>query len=71
MYKIKVINTVTGVIWWEYGFSRYMMKRIHFFFHEGDLACYSIYEILDISKLAFSFKALKKCLTNATTLCYN
>lgn len=68
MYKIKVINTETGVIFFEYGFSRYMMKRIHFFFYEKDLACYSIYEILDISKLAFSFKTFKKCLTNATML---
>ena len=68
MYKIKVINTETGVFFCEYGFSRYMMKRTHFFFHEVDSDNYRIYTILDISKLAFSFKTFKKCLTNATTL---
>ena len=68
MYKIKVINTETGIIFFEYGFSRYMMKRIHFFAHEMDSENYHIYTILDISKLAFSFKTFKKCLTNATTL---
>ena len=68
MYKIKVINTETGIIFFEYGFSRYMMKRVHFFFHEVDSENYHIYEILDISKLAFSFKIFKKCLTNATIL---
>ena len=68
MYKIKVINKETGIIFIEYGFSRYMMKRIHFFAQEVGADNYSIYEILYISKLAFSFKALKKCLTNATEL---
>ena len=68
MYKIKVTNKETGIIFSEYGFSRYMMKRIHFFAQEVDPDNYSIYEILYICKLAFSFKALKKCLTNATTL---
>lgn len=68
MYKIKVINTETGIIFFEYGFSRYIVKRIHFFFHEVDSDNYHIYTILNISKLAFSFKTFKKCLTNATTL---
>ena len=68
MYKIKVINKETGIIFSEYGFSRYMMKRIYFFAQQVGADNYSIYEILYISKLAFSFKAFKKCLTNATEL---
>ena len=68
MYKIKVINKETGIIFSEYGFPRYMMKRIHFFAQEVGPDNYSIYEIMHIYKLAFSFKTFKKCLTNATEL---
>ena len=69
MYKIMVHNTETGVTWWEYGFSRYMMKRIHFLKNETDIDNYEIYSILWISKICFSIKTFKKCLTNATELC--
>ena len=71
MYRITVRNTVTGIKFYEYGFSRDMMKRIHFLFHETDNDGYSIYDILDITILAFSLKTFKKCLTNYTTLQYN
>jgi hypothetical protein len=68
MYRITVRNTETGIKFYEYGFSRDMMKRIHFLFHETDNDGYSIYDILDITILAFSLKTFKKCLTNYTTL---
>lgn len=68
MYRITVRNTATGIRFYEYGFSRYMMKRIHFLFHETDNDGYSIYDILDITILAFSLKTFKKCLTNYTTM---
>lgn len=68
MYRITVRNTQTGIKFYEYGFSRDMMKRIHFLFHEADNDGYSIYDILDITILTFSLKTFKKCLTNYTTL---
>ena len=66
MYKIKVRNDETGLIWWEYGFSKWMMKRIHFYYNEVDDDGYHIYNILDISAIVFSLKTFKKCLTNET-----
>lgn len=68
MYKIKVRNDETGIIFWEYGFSRYIMKRIHFFFNETDNDNYLIYNILDITKIVFTFDTFKKCITNKTIL---
>ncbi len=69
MYKTKVINLDTGAIWWEYGFSRYMMKRIHFWTNETDIDNYAIYSVMRVCKICFSIKTFKKCLTNATELC--
>ena len=66
MYRIKVRNDKTGVIFYEYGFSGYMMKRLHFMFNETDSQHYSIYDILDISKIVFTPKTFIKCLTNYT-----
>lgn len=71
MYKIKVKNNETGKIWWEYGFSKYMMKRIDFLFNDvypvttitGE-NFYCTYEVLEIIKIAFTLKTFKKCLTN-------
>lgn len=63
MYRIKVRNDKTGYIWYEYGFSKYIMKRIHFLFNETDNDFYSIYNILEITILSFSLKSFKKCLT--------
>ena len=68
MYKIKVRNDQTGKIQWEYGFTNYMMKRIHFYFNETDNAFYHIYDVLDIEKIIFTPKTFKKCLTNYTYL---
>jgi len=64
MYKIKVINTETGKIWWEYGFKKYLFKRFYFFFNERDNNNHLIYKVIEIYKLNFSLKILKKCLTN-------
>lgn len=63
MYRIKVINLETNVIFYEYGFSSFLMKRIHFLFNETDSCGYGVYEVLDISRLCFSLKTFKKCLT--------
>jgi hypothetical protein len=68
MYKIKVRNDETGVIFWEYGFSKYIMKRIHFFFNEVDNDNYLIYNILDITKIVFTFDTFFKCITNKAIL---
>lgn len=63
MYKIKVKNIETGKIWWEYGFSKHIMKRIHFFYQKTNDDFFLIYEVLDICKIYFSWKTFKKCLT--------
>lgn len=68
MYKIKVRDDKTGLIWWEYGFSKLIMKRIHFYYNEVDDYGYHIYNILDISAIIFSLKTFKKCLTNKVTM---
>ena len=68
MYKIKVRNDQTGVIYWEYGFSKWLMKRLHFYFNETDSDFYKIYDVLDITKIIFNLKTFKKCLTNQTEL---
>lgn len=68
MYKIKIRNDETGAIFWEYGFSKFIMKRIHFFFNEVDNDNYLIYNILDITKIAFTFNTFFKCITNKAIL---
>ena len=64
MYRIKVIDTATGEIFYEYGFSKHIMKRIHYFWNERDYDFCLIYEILDLSKIVFTFGTFKKCLTH-------
>jgi hypothetical protein len=66
MYRIKVRNDQTGVIFYEYGFSKWMMKRIHFLFNETDNDFYSVYNILEITILEKNIKTFIKCLTNKT-----
>ena len=66
MYKIKVRNDETGVIWWEYGFSNFIMKRIHFLFNETDDDFYNKYNILEIIKICFTFSTFIKCIINKT-----
>ena len=68
MYKIKVRNDETGKIWWEYGFSKWMMKRVHFLFNETDSDFYNTYTIMEIIKIIWTPKTFKKCLTNETTM---
>lgn len=66
MYKIKVRNDETGAIWWEYGFSNYLMKRLHFYYNETDNDFYKIYNVLEIVPIIFTLDTFKKCLTNYT-----
>jgi len=68
MYKIKVRNDETGVVWWEYGFSRYLMKRLHFYYNETDNNFYQIYEVLQITPIVFTLRTFKKCLLNYTEI---
>lgn len=68
MYKIKVRNNETGKIWWEYGFSKWMMKRLHFLFNDTDSDFYHTYDVLEIVAIVFSFNTFKKCLTNHATM---
>lgn len=65
MYRIKVKNNKTNEIFWEYGFSKHLMKRLYFFYNKTDDNAYLIYEVLDICKIIFSWETFKKCLTNA------
>ena len=65
MYRIKVKNVNTGYTFYEYGFSRWMMKRVHFLFHHVDVFGNSTFEVLDIVILCLTLDTLKKCLTNA------
>jgi len=65
MYRIKVVNCQTGIIFYEYGFASYIAKRLHFLFNfintnNGQ----PYYEVLDFSQLCFSLETFKKCLTN-------
>ncbi len=72
MYKIKVKNNETNKIWWEYGFSKFMMKRINFLYNEtNDYNYYQTYEVLEVHKIIFTLKTFKKCLTNYREMCYN
>lgn len=64
LYRIKVINEQIGYTFYEYGFSKWMMARIHFLFNETDGNYFHIYQILDISILSFSWDTFKKCLIN-------
>lgn len=64
MYKIRVIDNATKEIFFEYGFSKYITKRIHFFLNERYDDGYPIYEILDLSKIVCTFKTFYKCLTH-------
>ena len=63
MYKIKIINTITCEIFWEYGFTNHIMKRLYFFFNETDYNFYHMYEIIEIIKLEKNIKTFIKCLT--------
>lgn len=65
MYRIKVRNDETGAIWYEYGFSHWCMKRIHFLSNETRDG-FKIYDILDITAIVFTFSTFKKCLFNVT-----
>ena len=56
MYKITVKNLETGVKFVEYGFSRFLMKRLAFLYDR------EIYEIIWIDKLCKTWSTFKKCL---------
>ena len=63
MYEIIVRNVTTNVEWVEYGFSRYLMKRISYLNNEED------FEILWVFKLDKTWKIFKKCLKREEKLC--
>lgn len=65
MYKIKVRNERTGKVWWEYGFSRQMMKRLAFLFNNTNLYTYeNTYTVLEVIHIVCNLSTLKKCFTN-------
>lgn len=66
MYRIKVKNLLSGVIFYEYGFSSFIMKALHYMFNDTDDKGYSIYEVMEVTQLCFSLKTFEKCLTNYT-----
>lgn len=72
MYKIQVKDNKTNCIWWEYGFSIFMMKRLNYLFnatYDNDDIPYEAYEIIQIRKIMLTWKTLKKCLTNTIEMC--
>lgn len=63
MYRIHVINNSTDAQWMEYGFSRYMMKRINYLFNAQKSDSFELqYDIMEITKLVLTFSTFKKCL---------
>jgi hypothetical protein len=65
MYRIKVVNCQTNIVFYEYGFASYIAKRLHFLFNYINTNNgHPYYEVLDISRLSFSLEIFKKCLTN-------
>lgn len=69
MYKIKVRNEETGKVWWEYGFSRWMMKRLAFLFNDTNpYNFFRIYTVLEIVPIVLTLDTFKKCLTNHATM---
>ena len=65
MYRITVKNLKTGVILWEYGFSKTMIKKIYRIFNSySAVGNYKKYKIIEVTKLKFSLLNFKKCLTN-------
>lgn len=66
MYRIKAKNLLSGVIFYEYGFSSFMMETLHYMFNDTDDKGYSIYEVMEVSRLCFSLETFEKCLTNYT-----
>ena len=68
MYRMIVRNNQTGVAFYEYGFSLWMMKRLYFYFNETDQFFFRIYDIVDITKIVFTPKTFIKCLTNYTKM---
>lgn len=61
MYKICVRNLKTKCEWWEYGFTHYMMKRLHFLLNNTET-----YEIIWCFKCYYILTAFKKCLLRET-----
>lgn len=67
MYKILVRNNETGIECWNYGFSRWMAKRIYFLMNEKiGGTCEDNYEVILFLKLGFTLDTFKKCLLNKT-----
>lgn len=64
MYRIKVFNAETQTMFIEYGFSKYMKKKLHFFANRNSL----VYKIIDVSELRFNFSTFMKCLTHYTEI---
>lgn len=70
MYKITVKNLETGIMWKEYGFSKFMMKRIHFLFNDCDETGYENYEVLEIMKICLTWDTFKKCFLNKAEIIF-
>jgi hypothetical protein len=58
MYKVIYWNNVSHKRIVEYGFSKWMMKRVSFLWNRDD------FEIAFICPLVKSFDTFKKCFTN-------
>lgn len=62
MYKIKVWDDTKETLFWEYGFSRYILKKISFYMNDTDENGFSNYDIVQVIPIVFSLKTFKKCL---------
>ena len=66
MFKIYVKNLITGEEWWEYGFSKRIMKSIVFYSY-----CREEFEIIWCHEIIISFDTFKKCLLHKKKICKN
>lgn len=65
MYKIHVWDDETCSFFWEYGFGRYLMKRVCYYHNETcSDGYYSRYDVVHVYKIVFTWKTFKKCLTH-------
>ena len=68
MYKILVLDAAHNLRWWEYGFSHYLMKRIHFLHNCTNSDFERIYEIERIEHLVFTLPIFWKCVKGETRM---
>ena len=66
MYRIEYKNLETNVTIWEYGFARYLMRRLLFLINTDiPHTFYPLYQITGIDRV-YGKKVFIKCIKNTT-----